>query len=90
MFKRSRTDFGTRAECAQHIANLLGMWSNKTVLSWIKQFEIDSEQKEGVCTEEKEEMKRLRREVAELRRANGRLKAASAFFAAELDRPQAR
>jgi transposase len=30
----------------------------------------------------------LRREVAELQRANAILKTASAFFAAELDRPQ--
>jgi transposase-like protein len=35
------------------------------------------------------EIKRLKRENAELRRANEILKAASAFFAAELDRPQA-
>ena len=33
------------------------------------------------------EVRRLRREVAELRRANGILKAAAAFFGAELDRP---
>ena len=33
------------------------------------------------------ELKRLRRENAELKRANGILKAASTFFAAELDRP---
>ena len=33
------------------------------------------------------ELKKLRREVAELRRANAILKTASAFFAAELDRP---
>jgi transposase len=33
------------------------------------------------------EMRELKREVAELRRANEVLKAASAFFAAELDRP---
>ena len=32
----------------------------------------------------------IRRENAELRRANEILKAASAFFAAELDRPQSR
>ena len=32
-------------------------------------------------------MQRLKRENAELRRANAILKAASAFFAAELDRP---
>ena len=36
------------------------------------------------------EIKRLKRENAELRRANEILKAASAFFAAELDRPHQR
>ena len=36
------------------------------------------------------EIKRLKRENAELRRANEILKAASAFFAAELDRPTTR
>ncbi|MFI8305085.1 hypothetical protein ACIF80_16825 [Streptomyces sp. NPDC085927] len=38
-------------------------------------------------SEEAVEIKRLRAEVAELRRANEILKAASAFSAAELDRP---
>src|SRR4029077_18430814 len=42
----------------------------------------------GVSTEESVELKRLRRENAELKRANAILKAASSFFAAELDRPQ--
>lgn len=40
-----------------------------------------------VTSEESAEVKRLKRENAELRRANAILKAASAFFAAELDRP---
>ena len=44
----------------------------------------------GVSSEESTELKRLRRENAELRRANEILKSASAFFAAELDRPQSR
>ena len=43
-----------------------------------------------MTSEESAELKRLRRENAELRRANEILKAASAFFAAELDRPQQR
>ena len=43
----------------------------------------------GVSSEESAEIRRLRRENAELRRANEILKVASAFFAAELDRPQA-
>ena len=42
----------------------------------------------GVTSEESAEIRRLKREVAELRRANEILKAASIFFAAELDRPQ--
>ena len=42
----------------------------------------------GVTSEESAEMRKLRAEVRELRRANEILKAASAFFAAELDRPQ--
>jgi transposase len=49
--------------------------------------EIDSGQRQGTTSEESAELKRLRRENAELRRANEILKAASAFFAAELDRP---
>jgi transposase len=40
-----------------------------------------------LTSQEHAEIKRLKREVAELRRANEILKAASAFFAAELDRP---
>jgi transposase len=41
----------------------------------------------GPTSEESAELKRLKREVAEPRRANEILKAAAGFFAAELDRP---
>ncbi len=44
----------------------------------------------AVTSEESAEVRRLKREVAELRRANEILKAASVFFAAELDRPHLR
>lgn len=58
-----------------------------TLLSWVKRSEIDSGQREGVSTAERERIKALEREVKELRRANEILKTASAFFAqAELDR----
>lgn len=43
-----------------------------------------------VTTEEQAEIRRLKKENAELRRANEILKAASASFAAELDRPTTR
>jgi len=55
----------------------------------VAQAEADSGQRPNILsTEEREEIRKLRREVHELRRANEILKRASAFFAAELDRPQ--
>lgn len=44
--------------------------------------EVDASQRPGVTSEESAELRRLRRENAELRRANEILKSASAFFAA--------
>jgi len=54
-------------------------------MTWVNQAEVDSGVRIGTTTEEHDEIKHLKRENAELRRANGILKAASAFFAAELD-----
>ena len=48
---------------------------------------MNTGERQGLTREEHEEIKRLKRENAELRRANEILKTASAFFAAELDRP---
>ncbi|MEU2266759.1 hypothetical protein ABZ568_10090 [Streptomyces olindensis] len=56
----------------------------------VRKTEVDAGQRPGVTSEEAAEIKRLRAENAELRRANEILKAASAFFAAELDRPSKR
>jgi len=42
------------------------------------------------ATEDKARIAELEREVRELRRANAILRSASAFFAAELDRPSPR
>lgn len=59
----------------------------QTLLDWVKRDEIDSGQRAGLTSSERDELKRLQREVKELRRANEILKTASAFFAqAELDR----
>ena len=61
--------------------------SSQTLLDWDKRYEMDTGQRDGLTTDEREEFKRLQREVKELRRANEILKTASAFFAqAELDR----
>ena len=56
----------------------------------IRRQQVDVGQRPGVTTEAQAEIKKLKRENAELRRANEILKAASAFFAAELDRPAKR
>ena len=73
------------AICA--VAQKLGIGTAETLRKWVRQAEVDAGQRPGVTSEESAEMKRLKRENAELRRANEILKAASAFFA-ELDRPQ--
>ena len=69
------------------VAELLGVTSTETVRQWVRRAEVDAGARPGVTSEESAELKRLRREVAELKRANAILKAASVFFAAELDRP---
>ena len=69
------------------VAELLGIGTAETVRKWCRQAEVDGGARPGVTSEESAEVKRLKRENAELKRANGILKAASAFFAAELDRP---
>jgi transposase len=56
----------------------------------VAQAEIDSGKRVGLNTEERVEFKRLQKENKELRRSNEILKSASAFFAAELDRPSNR
>lgn len=62
----------------------------ETLRKWKRSFEVDSGVRPGVTSDEHAEIKRLKRENAELRRANEILKSASAFFAAELDRPTTR
>jgi transposase len=52
---------------------------------WIRQAEIDGGQRPGTATDDKQRIAELEREVRELRRANEILKAASAYFARELD-----
>src|ERR1700747_2176909 len=76
------------AICA--VASRLGIGSAETLRKWVRQAEVDAGQRPGGGSAESAEIKRLKRENAELRRANEILKAASAFFAAELDRPQTR
>jgi transposase len=72
------------------VAQKLGIGTAETLRKWVRKDQIDTGQRAGVSSDEAAELKRLRQENAELRRANEILKSASAFFAAELDRPPRR
>lgn len=72
---------------SKHIGGLLGV-SPDTLRVWQRQTQVDAGVKPGVTTDMAAENRRLQREVEELRKANEVLKAASIFFAKELDRPR--
>lgn len=72
------------------IARDLGV-HKEALRNWVRQDEADrGDRDDRLSTLEREELKRLRAENSELRRANEILKAASALFARELDRPRTR
>jgi transposase len=87
MVAEVRGDHDSEWAAMTRVAQLLGVRTPETVRQWVRQGEVDQGSRPGVTSEESVEVKRLKREVAELRRANSILRAASAFFAAELDRP---
>jgi transposase len=62
----------------------------ETLRGWATRVEVDTGTRPGTTTDQQAKITALEREVRELRRANAILKSASAFFAAELDRPQPR
>ena len=71
------------------VARQLGV-GVESLRQWVKQADVDAGSRGGVSTEEREELRGLRKEVKELRRANDILRAAASFFGAELDRQQKR
>jgi transposase len=81
MVAEVRADYESRWAAMNAVAEKLGIGTTETVRKWVRQAEIDGVLRPGTTTEESDELKRLRRENAELRRANDILKAASAFFA---------
>lgn len=70
----------------KRIANELGTHP-EALRTWVRQAEADQGIRPGTTTSDAEKIKALEAEDRELRRANAIVKSASAFFAAELDRP---
>lgn len=82
----ARKDPASRPGACKRIGEQLGI-NPETLRGWVMQAEIDTGQRPGTATVDAARVVELERENRELRRANSILRSASAFFAAELDRP---
>ena len=82
--KRRFSPFLPNAFLLEKIPSKFGMTA-ETLRIWVRRAEVDGGTRPGVTSEEKERIRQLEWENRELRRANEILKAASAFFARELD-----
>ena len=87
MYRDRLADHGeSMIEARRQVGALLDI-NPSTLRSWVERDDIDCGDRDGVTTAEAAEIRRLRKDNAELRRANEILKTASAFSAAaELDR----
>jgi transposase len=84
MVLEHQQDYDSQWEAICSVAEKLGPTA-ETVRKWVRRAEIDGGVRPGVSSAEAERIRQLERENRELRRANEILKAASAFFARELD-----
>ncbi|MEV0348922.1 IS3 family transposase [Nonomuraea sp. NPDC050680] len=80
MVAELRPDYPTEWATINAVATKLGIGTAETLRTWVRQAQIDEGSRPGRTTDESAELKRLRRENAELRRANEILKAASNFL----------
>jgi len=79
-----REESGQQTGAVARVAGQLGV-NRETLRNWVRQAEIDGGKRPGTSTTDAQRIAELERENRELRRANEILKAASAFFARELD-----
>jgi len=83
---RQQEQYETEWAAIQAVGSRLGV-NSETLRKWLRRSEVDAGTRPGVSSVEQAEIRRLKKENAELRRTNEILRTASAFFAAELDRP---
>lgn len=80
-------EYDSQWAAIRSVAGKIGC-SAETLRNWVRRAERDAGRRPGPTSAELEELRELRREVKELRRANVILQRASAFFGAVLDRQQ--
>ena len=84
LVREHRAEHASEWAAIQSVAAKPGM-TPETLRIWVRRDGVDRRQRPGVTSAERERIRELERENRELRRANEILKAASAFFARELD-----
>ncbi len=84
LVQEHRGEYSSEWAAITSIAAKLGVGTEALRL-WLRRAQIDQHQRPGLTTDERQRLRELERENRELRRANEILKAASAFFARELD-----
>ncbi len=86
MVIEAKGDAATRPAACRRIGEQLGV-NVETLRGWVSQAEVHAGARPGITSTDSARLVELERENRELRRANAILRAASTFFAAELDRP---
>jgi transposase len=84
MFADHRQDYPSDAALAQAVATKVGV-GRETARRWLVQADINAGARPGVSSDENVELKRLKAENKRLREDLEILKAATVFFAGELD-----
>jgi transposase len=79
-----RKSSGQKQGAVARVADQLGV-NRETLRNWVNQAEVDSGARPGTSSVDAQRIAELERENRELKRANEILRAASAFFARELD-----
>jgi len=77
-------DYGSVNAASVAVGAQLGV-ARESLRRWVAQAEVDAGARPGVSTAEIEEIRRLKAENKRLTEANAILRAASIFFAGELD-----
>ncbi|WP_326614420.1 IS3 family transposase [Streptomyces scopuliridis] len=80
MVAEVRGDYPTESAAINAVMAKLGIGSHETLRKWVRQDQIDSGTLPGTTSEESAQIKAMKKEIAELKRANEILKAAAKFL----------